>query len=560
MFESNLEQQKIAKADEFRNAGVNPYPHFLRKELSIAEFRAKFEYVKNSEAKRDENASASLAGRLKLLRVAGKSTFANIEDESGALQIYFNKDGLGEALYALLKKNLEVGDIVLVRGYPFVTNTGEFSLHTSELKLAAKAITPLPEKFHGLTDIETRYRKRYVDMIMNAQIRRDFALRSRIVSFVRRFFEDRGFLEVETPMMHPIAGGANAKPFITHHNALGVERFLRIAPELYLKRLVVGGFEAVFEINRCFRNEGMDLTHNPEFTTIEFYWAYHNYVDLMDLTENLLQNLLRELNLGQILEFDGLKIDFSKPFERISYENALIKYGGLDKNLINDKEKILARLKSEGVEVSQSLDLGHLQAELFDFFVESKLVNPTFITDFPVSISPLSRRSEANPQIAERFELFIGGKELANGFNELNDPLDQFERFKKQVEAKRAGDEEACEMDEDFVSALAHAMPPTAGEGIGIDRLVMLLLGKKSIRDVILFPAMRPLKNEKSENSPCEKGENLKENSQNCVNFNENSSKNSHGGENLEKNSANSVNLNQNSQNSSKNSAKKDKK
>lgn len=508
MFNSTLEQQKIAKANEFRQAGISPYPHFLSKDLSIAEFRAKYAYVKDSDTKRDESVSVSLAGRLKLLRVAGKSTFANIEDESGALQIYFNKDGLGDEFYTLLKKNLEVGDIVLVRGYPFVTNTGEFSLHLSELKLAAKAITPLPEKFHGLSDIETRYRKRYLDMIMNGEIRRDFALRSRIVRLIRDFFEQKGFLEVETPMMHPIAGGANAKPFITHHNALGVERFLRIAPELYLKRLVVGGFEAVFEINRCFRNEGMDLTHNPEFTTIEFYWAYHNYKDLMDLSEELLRMLLRELNLGEKLEFDEKIIDFSKPFERISYKNALIKYGNLDENLINDKAQILKKLKDEGVEVKESLDLGHLQAELFDTFVESKLVNPTFITDFPVSISPLSRRSDENPQIAERFELFVAGKELANGFNELNDPQDQFERFQKQVEAKKAGDEEACEMDEDFVSALSYAMPPTAGEGIGIDRLAMLLLGKKSIRDVILFPAMRPLK---SENAP--QSANLNENS-----------------------------------------------
>lgn len=507
MFNSTLEQQKIAKANEFRQAGISPYPHFLSKDLSIAEFRAKYAYVKDSDTKRDESVSVSLAGRLKLLRVAGKSTFANIEDESGALQIYFNKDGLGDEFYTLLKKNLEVGDIVLVRGYPFVTNTGEFSLHLSELKLAAKAITPLPEKFHGLSDIETRYRKRYLDMIMNSEIRRDFALRSRIVRLIRDFFEQKGFLEVETPMMHPIAGGANAKPFITHHNALGVERFLRIAPELYLKRLVVGGFEAVFEINRCFRNEGMDLTHNPEFTTIEFYWAYHNYKDLMDLSEELLRMLLRELNLGEKLKFDEKIIDFSKPFERISYKNALIKYGNLDENLINDKAQILKKLKDEGVEVKESFDLGHLQAELFDTFVENKLVNPTFITDFPVSISPLSRRSDENPQIAERFELFIAGKELANGFNELNDPQDQFERFQKQVEAKKAGDEEACEMDEDFVSALSYAMPPTAGEGIGIDRLAMLLLGKKSIRDVILFPAMRPLK---SENAP--QSANLNEN------------------------------------------------
>lgn len=498
MFESTLEQQKISKANEFRNVGINPYPHFLSKEMSIKAFKDKFASVKDNENKRDEHSICSLAGRLKLLRIAGKSVFANIEDESGSIQIYFNKDTLGEEYYTLIKKNLEVGDIILARGYPFVTNTGEFSLHVSELTLASKAIIPLPEKFHGLTDIEQRYRKRYLDMIMNASVREDFFLRSKIVRLIRNFFEQKGFLEVETPMMHPIAGGANAKPFTTHHNALGVERFLRIAPELYLKRLIVGGFEAVFEMGRCFRNEGMDLTHNPEFTSIEFYWAYHHYKDLMDLTEELLKMLLSELNLGEKIEFDDKIIDFSKPFERISYENALIKYGKLDKDFIYDKNKILQKLKNEGVEVNEKLDmdLGYLQAELFDHFVEDKLINPTFITDFPVSISPLSRRSDENANIAERFELFIAGKELANGFNELNDPIDQYERFKKQVEAKNAGDEEACEMDEDFVSALAYAMPPTAGEGIGIDRLIMLLLGKKSIRDVILFPAMRPLKTE----------------------------------------------------------------
>lgn len=496
MFESTLEQQKISKASEFRHAGINPYPHFLSKELSIKAFKDQFAYVKDSENKRDESKICTLAGRLKLLRVAGKSVFANIEDESGNIQIYFNKDTLGEEYYALIKKKLEVGDIILARGYPFVTNTGEFSLHISELKLASKAITPLPEKFHGLTDIEQRYRKRYLDMIMNACVREDFFLRSKIIRLIRDFFEQKGFLEVETPMMHPIAGGANAKPFITHHNALGVERFLRIAPELYLKRLIVGGFEAVFEIGRCFRNEGMDLTHNPEFTSIEFYWAYHHYKDLMSLTEELLQMLLCELALGEKIKFDDKIIDFSKPFERITYHEALIKYGNLDKELISDKNKILQKLKNEGVETNENLDLGHLQAELFDHFVEDKLINPTFITDFPISISPLSRRSDENTDIAERFELFIAGKELANGFNELNDPIDQYERFKQQVEAKNAGDEEACEMDEDFVNALAYAMPPTAGEGIGIDRLVMLLLGKKSIRDVILFPAMRPLKTE----------------------------------------------------------------
>ncbi|TKX32648.1 lysine--tRNA ligase [Campylobacter aviculae] len=499
MFDNILEQQRIEKSNEFKKAGINPYPHFLRKEMSLLDFKTKFSYVLQSETKRDEERFGIVAGRLKFLRIAGKSIFANIEDENENLQIYFSKDSIGEEQFNLLKKNLEVGDIILVKGFPFVTKTGEFSLHASEIKLATKSIIPLPEKYHGLTDIEQRYRKRYVDLIMNSEVRKDFLTRSKVVSIIRHFFEDKGFLEVETPMMHPIAGGANAKPFITFHNSLKVERFLRIAPELYLKRLIVGGFEAVFEINRCFRNEGMDLTHNPEFTTIEFYWAYHDYKDLMDLTEELFSLLLNQLNLEKVIEFDGHKIDFSKPFERISYKEALKKYGGLNDEVIEDKDKILTQLKSDGFEANERLDLGHLQAELFDNYVEGKLINPTFITDFPISISPLSRRSDEDPNIAERFELFVCGRELANGFNELNDPLDQYERFLKQIEAKNAGNEEACEMDEDFVNALGYGMPPTAGQGIGIDRLVMLLTNKKSIRDVILFPAMRPLKSELKE-------------------------------------------------------------
>ncbi len=499
MFDNILEQQRIQKASELKNAGVNPYPHFLVKGLSLADFKSKFAYIFDTENKRDESISSVVSGRLKLLRIAGKSIFANIEDENENLQIYFSKDSLGEEKFNLFKKNLEVGDIILAKGFPFVTKTGEFSLHASEITLATKSIVPLPEKYHGLTDIEQRYRKRYVDMIMNAEVRKDFLTRSKVVSLIRHFFEEKGFLEVETPMMHPIAGGANAKPFVTFHNSLGVERFLRIAPELYLKRLVVGGFEAVFEINRCFRNEGMDLTHNPEFTTIEFYWAYHNYKDLMDLTEELFALLLEKLQLGKIIEFDGEKVDFSKPFERITYKDALKKYGALSDEIIENKDKILEKLKKDGFEANDKLDLGHLQAELFDNYVESKLIDPTFVTDFPISISPLSRRSDSNPEIAERFELFVCGRELANGFNELNDPLDQYERFLKQIEAKNAGDEEACEMDEDFVNALGYGMPPTAGQGIGIDRLVMLLTNKKSIRDVILFPAMRPLKSELKE-------------------------------------------------------------
>ncbi len=493
IFEHQLEIQRIEKAQELRKLGVNPYPHFLKKDMSIADFRTKFSDIANSDEKKSSEI-VSIAGRLKFKRVAGKSTFANIEDESGNIQIYYSRDSIGEDNYANFKKNLEVGDIIIVRGYAFLTQTGEFSIHAEEITLGTKAISPLPEKFHGLTDIEARYRKRYLDMIMNPNVRKDFEKRSLIISTIRHFFEERGFLEVETPMMHPIAGGANAKPFITHHNTLDVDRFLRIAPELYLKRLVVGGMEAVFEINRNFRNEGMDLTHNPEFSAIEFYWAYHNYFEAMDLTQDLFKTLLARLNLGQILDYDEQKIDFSKPFLRIKYLDALTQIGGVDPEILNDKEKIIKKLKDDGFETpNPELDIGYFQSELFDNYVEKKLINPTFIMDFPIAISPLSRRSDENPQIAERFELYIGGNELANAFNELNDPLDQYARFKNQIDAKNAGDSEACEMDEDYCQALGYAMPPTVGWGLGIDRLVMLLLNKKSIRDVILFPAMKPI-------------------------------------------------------------------
>ena len=500
IFDNQLEIQRLETAENLRKMGVNPYPHFLRRDMDIAKFRLKFAHIINTEDKKAEGQYVSLAGRIKLIRDAGKAIFANIEDENGNLQIYFSNKTLDPEWFKVVKKNIEVGDIIYVRGYAFVTRTGEFSMHVSELNLASKAISPLPEKFHGLVDIETRYRQRYLDLIMNPEVRSDFKKRSIIISTIRRFIEEKGFLEVETPMMHPIAGGANAKPFVTFHNALGVNRYLRIAPELYLKRLIVGGFEAVYDMNRNFRNEGMDLTHNPEFTSIEFYWAYHTYHDLMGLTEELFNVLIDKLDLPKVIEFDGMQVDFSKPFARLNYKKALVEVGGLDPQIIEDKDKILAKLKADGFEANAKLDLGHLQAELFDNYVEEKLIDPTFIIDYPISISPLSRRSDKNPEIAERFELFIAGRELANGFNELNDPVDQYNRFAAQIEAKNAGDDEAHEMDEDYVRALGYAMPPTAGEGIGIDRLVMLLTNKKSIRDVVLFPAMRPLKSEIKEN------------------------------------------------------------
>ena len=500
IFTNQYEQQRIEKADQLRELGKNPYAHNIKKDSTTEEFKKCYEYVTNSEERRDEEKQNTVIGRIKFLRHMGKAAFAKIEDEAGLLQIYVNRDSIGQEWFKSVKKLIEVGDIVSVTGFPFVTKTGELSLHVKSLEIATKSITPLPEKFHGLTDKELRYRKRYLDMIMNPNVKETFKIRSKIVSTIRHFFEERSFLEVETPMMHPIAGGANAKPFVTHHNALGVDRYLRIAPELYLKRLVVGGFEAVFEINRNFRNEGMDMTHNPEFTMIEFYWAYHTYHDLMELTEEMFAVLLKKLNLPSKIPYGDLEIDFSQKFQKISYKDSLIQIGGVPADVVESKEKIIAYIKDKGEEVNEQLSLGKLYEELFDLFVEEKLINPTFIIDYPIDISPLARRNEENPDIAERFELFMAGREIANGFNELNDPIDQYNRFKMQIDAKNAGDDEAHAMDEDYVHALGYGLPPTAGQGLGIDRLTMLLTNEESIRDVILFPSMKPLKDENETN------------------------------------------------------------
>lgn len=493
IFQDQYQQQRIEKGKALQVLGRNPYRHNIIKDTSTKEFLECYEYVIESELKRDENKTNTVVGRIKFLRHMGKAAFAKVEDEQGVLQIYFSRESIGEEWFDEAKKLVEVGDIISVTGFPFVTKTGELSLHVKKLDVATKSIVPLPEKFHGLQDKELRYRKRYLDMIMNADVRKTFKIRSKIVSEIRHFFEERDFLEVETPMMHPIAGGANAKPFVTHHNALGVDRYLRIAPELYLKRLVVGGFEAVFEINRNFRNEGMDQTHNPEFTMIEFYWAYHNYHDLMHLTEEMFDVLLKKLKLPRKLPYGEMEIDFSKPFRKIAFRVALSEIGGVPDAILDDRAQIIKYITDKGFSVEANLSLGKLYEELFDLFVEEKLINPTFIIDYPIEISPLARRSEENPNIAERFELFIAGREIANGFNELNDPLDQYERFAKQLQAKNAGDDEAHEMDEDYVYALGYGLPPTAGQGLGIDRLTMLLTNELSIKDVILFPAMKPL-------------------------------------------------------------------
>ena len=496
-FENKFVQLRIEKSESLRSAGINPYANDSKRNTTIKKYLNVNSDVADKENQRDEKRHYVVSGRIKFFRVMGKASFIKIEDESGMLQVYVARDNLAEGFYNdVFKKNIEVGDIVEVSGYPFVTGHGELSLHAEDVKLLTKAIAPLPEKFHGITDKETRYRKRYLDLIMNSEVRKTFKIRSNVISLTRRFFEDKGFLEVETPMMHPIAGGANAKPFVTHHNALGVDRYLRIAPELYLKRLIVGGFEAVFEINRNFRNEGMDATHNPEFTSIEFYWAYKTYKDLIAITKEYFHYLFDHLDLPTILPYGEMEVDFSE-FKEIPLIESLSVIGGVDPEIVYDKEKILAYLRSKNLEANTAMSLGQLQGELFDAFVEEKLINPTFITEYPVEISPLARRSDTNPQVTERFELFIAGREIANAFSELNDPVDQYERFKTQVEAKESGgDDEAHEMDEDFIDALSYGMAPTAGQGIGIDRLVMLLTNEHSIRDVLLFPAMKPLHHE----------------------------------------------------------------
>ncbi|MBU1397314.1 MAG: lysine--tRNA ligase, partial [Proteobacteria bacterium] len=410
---------------------------------------------------------------------------------TGQIQAYIRKDRIGDESYSLFKQ-LDIGDFVGITGTIFKTKTGEWTLLTSELRLLCKSIKPLPEKFHGLKDPEKRYRQRYLDLIMNQEVRDIFIKRSKTIQSIRSFFLERDYLEVETPMMQPIPGGAEATPFQTHHNALGMDLFLRIAPELYLKRLVVGGFERVFEINRNFRNEGISAQHNPEFTMLEFYEAYATYQDLMSLTEDLFVYLSGEIAGSTSIIYQGNNIDFSGKWRRISLLTALEELGGIDPNLLNNKEKLIEFARSNGIKITKTNRIGKVVTKLFDVLVQPKLIQPTFITEYPVEISPLSRRSETDPSLTDRFELFIAGREIANGFSELNDPEDQELRFLQQVSDRNEGDDESHYMDEDYIEALEYGMPPTAGEGIGIDRLVMLFADAASIREVILFPHMKP--------------------------------------------------------------------
>ncbi|NNK85595.1 MAG: lysine--tRNA ligase [Desulfobacterales bacterium] len=448
--------------------------------------------IKESEEQISDNKPIFIvAGRMMAINKFGKTAFIRFKDRTGQLQAYVRKDHIGDMAYDIFKQ-LDIGDFIGLSGGMFKTKTGEWTLLVKKLKLISKATRPLPEKFHGLKDPEKRYRRRYLDLIVNPEIREIFLKRSKIIHEIRAFFLKRDFLEVETPMMQPIAGGAEAAPFKTHHNALGMDLFLRIAPELYLKRLVVGGFERVFEINRNFRNEGVSTQHNPEFTMIEFYQAYATYEDLMDLTQEMFATVAKKVIGSALIEYQGDSIDLGGKWERIDLLKSLEEIGQIDSNLLNDRKGLLSFASSKGIQIKKSGNLGKVITKLFDVLVEPKLIQPTFITGYPVEVSPLSRRNDKDPAITDRFELFIAGREIANGFSELNDPVDQKERFLQQVASLNEGNEEAHRMDDDYIEAMEYGMPPTAGEGIGIDRFVMLLTDAVSIREVILFPQMKP--------------------------------------------------------------------
>ena len=484
---SELLLQRRRKLDAMWEAGINPFPNDFKPAHTSRNLADAYGHVTDIE---DNPATFTVAGRIIARRSFGKAAFVQLQDRKGRMQLYVKKDSVGEEAFERFE-TFDIGDIIGAVGKPFRTKTGELSLHASEIRLLTKSLLPLPEKFHGLTDVETRYRQRYVDLIVNPEVREVFIKRSRVINLIREFMTGRDFLEVETPMMQQIPGGATARPFVTHHNALDMELFLRIAPELYLKRLVVGGFERVFEINRNFRNEGISVRHNPEFTMMEFYQAYATFEDLMDLTEELLCHVAQEL-LGTLdFTYQGLDISFKRPWKRLTVKEAILEYGDIDAKSLEDRDLAYAYARQIGLDLPQDIGYGKLITEIFEEVAETKLIQPTFITAYPTEVSPLSRKSDQDPEIVDRFEFFCAGREMANAFSELNDPVDQKERFLAQVAEKAKGDEEAHYMDEDYIRALEYGMPPTAGEGIGIDRLVMLLTDSPSIRDVILFPQLR---------------------------------------------------------------------
>jgi len=489
--ENKLIAQRREKLQQIREQG-NAFPNDFRRDSLAAELHTEYG-DKSAEQLEELQVPVKVAGRMMAKRIMGKASFAQLQDMSGRIQLFLQRDNLPENVYNEGFKKWDVGDIIGAQGVLFKTKTGELSVKLIDVRLLTKSLRPLPEKWHGLSDQETRYRQRYVDLVMNQEVKETFHIRSRVISYIRRFFDDRGFVDVETPMLQGIPGGATARPFETHHNALDMPMFMRIAPELYLKRLVVGGFEKVYEINRNFRNEGVSTRHNPEFTMLEFYQSYADYKDLMDITEALLHGLAKDVIGKTKIEYQGDVYDFGKQFTRLSVFDSILQFNeqltASDINNIDSARKVAESLE---IPLKDSYGLGKVQIEIFEKTVEHRLMDPTFITEYPTEVSPLARRNDDNHFITDRFEFFVGGREIANGFSELNDAEDQAERFKLQVAEKDAGDDEAMHYDADYIRALEHGLPPTAGEGIGIDRLVMLLTDAPSIRDVILFPHMRP--------------------------------------------------------------------
>lgn len=487
-----LVSERMRKLAELEAAGVDPYPARFEVRNLAADLHREYAILPEEDNAAPE---ATIAGRLMSLRHHGKVTFAHLQDGSGRIQIYLSRDALGAPLYDLCKR-LDVGDYLGVEGQLFRTRTGELTVRARTVQLLSKSLRPLPEKWHGLTDVETRFRQRYLDLIVNRQVADAFRKRSRLIAEMRRFLDSRGFLEVETPMMQSMAGGAMARPFVTHHNALDLTLYLRIAPELYLKRLVVGGFDRVFEINRNFRNEGISTQHNPEFTMLEFYQAYADYQDLMAMTEEMLAHLAKEITGDQQVTYQGQPISFVPPWPKLTLEESLVKLAGLDAEVLKTEEGVSETAGCHGVNILPGWGRGKVMAELFDTLVEPKLIQPTFIIDFPTELSPLAKSKHGEPTTVQRFELFVGGMEIANAYSELNDPREQRARFLDQLRQRAQGDLEAHGLDEDFLRALEYGMPPTAGEGIGIDRLAMLLTDSPSIRDVILFPLLKPAQGE----------------------------------------------------------------
>ena len=491
---SSIIENRKKKLEDLKNNNINLFPNDFEVLHTVRDIVKAIENSPDSLTQDDP--VFIVAGRMMAVNRFGKAAFIRFRDRTGQLQAYVRKDKMGNQSYSLFKQ-MDIGDFVGLKGGMFKTKTGEWTLLANELRLVCKSTRPLPEKFHGLKDPEKRYRRRYLDLIMNSHVRDIFEKRSKIIQAIRTFFLDRDFLEVETPMMQPIPGGAEATPFITHHNALGIDLFLRIAPELYLKRLVVGGFERVFEINRNFRNEGVSARHNPEFAMLEFYQAYATYEHMMDLTEEMFRYVALDVVGSTTISYQGNAIDLGAKWRRMSLASALEEYGGINPSLLNDREGLLELAAIKKIKVTKTGRKGKIITKLFDILVEPKLLQPTFITGYPVEVSPLSRKSEADSNLTDRFELFIAGHEIANGFSELNDPDDQEKRFLQQTADREAGDKEAHYMDKDYIEALEYGMPPTAGEGIGIDRLVMLLADAASIREVILFPHMKPIESVK---------------------------------------------------------------